>query len=152
IIFAVDDDAEVLRAVDRDLRSKYGGQYRIMRSDSGATALETLKQLRMRNDVVALYLSDQRMPGMSGVEFLEQAMTIFPDAKKALLTAYADTEAAIKAINTVRIDHYLMKPWNPPDEKLYPVIDDLLDDWQARYHPAFEGVRIIGHRWSPLSH
>jgi thioredoxin reductase (NADPH) len=152
VIFAVDDEEVVLKAIDIDLRKKYGATYRIMRAGSGAAALETLKQLRMRGDVVALFLSDQRMPHMTGVEFLAQAMALYPDAKKALLTAYADTDAAIKAINTVGIDHYLMKPWNPPEECLYPVIDDLLDDWQASYYPVFEGLRIVGHQWSPRTH
>lgn len=152
IILTVDDDPDVLRAIERDLRKQYGDLYRVMRSTSGTSALETLKQLRLRNDVVALLLSDQRMPDMNGVEFLAQAMMLYPDAKKALLTAYTDTDAAIQAINSVQLNHYLMKPWNPPEERLYPVIDDLLDDWQASYHPAFDGLRVIGHRWSPKSH
>jgi thioredoxin reductase (NADPH) len=152
VIFSVDDDPEVLRAIERDLRTKYGSQYRIMRADAGATALDALKQLRLRNETVALFLADQRMPQMSGVEFLEQAMQLYPDAKRALLTAYADTDAAIRAINSVRIDYYLLKPWDPPEECLYPVLDDLLDDWQATYRPGFEGIRVVGHRWSPESH
>ena len=123
-----------------------------MRAASGAAALETLQQLKLRNDPVALLLADQRMPEMSGVEFLEQAMEIYPDAKRALLTAYADTSAAISAINTVRVDYYMLKPWDPPEEKLYPVIDELLGDWQAGYRPTFEGIRVIGHRWSAASH
>ncbi len=151
-IFTVDDDPEVLRAVERDLRQQYGKQYRVIRADSGASALETLKELKLRNDQVALFLVDQRMPHMSGVEFLEQAREFFPDAKRVLLTAYADTDAAIRAINSVRIDYYLMKPWDPPEERLYPVLTDLLDDWQAGYHPDFEGIRVLGHRWSPASH
>jgi thioredoxin reductase (NADPH) len=152
VIFSVDDDPEVLRAIERDLRTKYGSQYRIMRADAGATALDALKQLRLRNETVALFLADQRMPQMSGVEFLEEAMQLYPDAKRALLTAYADTDAAIRAINSVRIDYYLLKPWDPPEECLYPVLDDLLDDWQATYRPGFEGIRVVGHRWSPESH
>lgn len=152
VILAVDDDPQVLRAVARDLRQAYGDTYRIVRADSGLAALETLRELKLRNDAVALFVSDQRMPKMSGVEFLSEAMGIYPDAKRALLTAYADTEAAIKAINETKIHYYLMKPWDPPEEQLYPILNDLLDDWQAGYNPPFEGVRIVGHRWAPLSH
>ncbi|MDB6110518.1 MAG: Response regulator receiver modulated FAD-dependent pyridine nucleotide-disulfide oxidoreductase [Pedosphaera sp.] len=151
VIWTVDDDPDVLRAVERDLRRQYGDRYRVMSADSGASALEAVKRLKLRNDPVALFLADQRMPRMSGVEFLEKAIEFYPDAKRALLTAYADTDAAIRAINTVQIDHYLMKPWDPPEERLFGVVDDLLDDWQAAYRPAFEGVRVIGHRWSPQS-
>jgi thioredoxin reductase (NADPH) len=149
VIWTVDDDPDVLRAVERDLRRQYGNRYRVMAADSGAGALESVKQLKLRNDPVALFLVDQRMPSMSGVEFLEAALEFYPEAKRALLTAYADTDAAIRAINAVQIDHYLMKPWDPPEEKLYGVVDDLLDDWQASFRPAFEGIRIVGHRWSP---
>ncbi len=149
VIWTVDDDPDVLRAVERDLRRHYGDRYQIISADSGASALEAVKQLKLRNQPAALFLVDQRMPGMSGVEFLEQAIGLYPDAKRALLTAYADTDAAIRAINKVHIDHYLMKPWDPPEERLYGVVDDLLDDWQASYHPVFEGVRVVGHRWSP---
>ncbi|MBW4613606.1 MAG: FAD-dependent oxidoreductase [Desmonostoc vinosum HA7617-LM4] len=152
VILTVDDDPEVLQAVTRDLRQKYGENYRILRADSGASALEALEQIKLRNQPVALFLADQRMPQMSGVEFLERAMSIFPDTKRALLTAYADTDAAIRAINTTRIDYYLMKPWDPPEERLYPVLNDLLDDWQATFHPPFAGIRVIGNRWSPQSH
>jgi thioredoxin reductase (NADPH) len=152
VILTVDDDPEVLQAVARDLRYRYGDRYRILRAESGASALEALEQLKLRNQPVALFLADQRMPHMSGVEFLEQALSMFPDAKRALLTAYADTDAAIRAINTTRIDYYLMKPWDPPQEHLYPVLNDLLDDWQATFHPPFEGIRVIGNRWSPHSH
>ena len=152
VIFTVDDDPEVLRAIERDLRTKYGNLYRIMRADAGAKALDALKQLKLRNETVALFLADQRMPQMNGVEYLEEAMKLFPEAKRALLTAYADTDAAIRAINSVRIDYYLLKPWDPPEECLYPILDDLLDDWQATYRPAFEGIRVVGHRWSPDSH
>ena len=151
-ILVVDDDAQVLRAIERDLRHKYGSTYRVVRSSSASAALDALRQIKLRNEPVALLLSDQRMPLVSGVEFLEQAMTIYPDAKRALLTAYADTDAAIRAINTVKIDYYLMKPWEPPEEQLYPVLDDLLDDWQASYRPGFEGIRVIGHRWSAEGH
>ena len=151
VILTVDDDPDVLRAVERDLRQQYGSRYRIIAADSGKSALEASGQLKTRNDPVALFLVDQRMPGMSGVEFLESALQLFPGAKRALLTAYADTDAAIRAINSVKIDHYLMKPWDPPEERLYGVVDDLLDDWQASFHPPFEGIRIVGHRWSPQS-
>ncbi|MGD1018680.1 MAG: FAD-dependent oxidoreductase [Verrucomicrobiia bacterium] len=149
VIWTVDDDPDVLRAVERDLRRQYGNRYRVMAADSGAGALESVKQLKLRNDPVALFLVDQRMPLMSGVEFLEAALEFYPEAKRALLTAYADTDAAIRAINSVKIDHYLMKPWDPPEERLYGVVDDLLDDWQASFRPPFEGIRIVGHRWSP---
>jgi len=152
VILTVDDDPEVLQAVARDLRQEYGDRYRILRAESGAGALEALEQIKLRNQPVALFLVDQRMPHMSGVEFLEQALSMFPDAKRALLTAYADTDAAIRAINTTKIDYYLMKPWDPPQERLYPVLNDLLDDWQATFHPPFEGIRVIGNRWSPQSH
>jgi thioredoxin reductase (NADPH) len=151
VIWTIDDDPDVLRAVERDLRRQYGDRYKVISADSGASALEGVKQLKLRNETVALFLVDQRMPAMSGVEFLEKAIELYPDAKRALLTAYADTDAAIRAINSVHIDHYLMKPWDPPEERLYGVVDDLLDDWQAGYHPVFEGVRVIGNRWSPRS-
>jgi thioredoxin reductase (NADPH) len=152
VILVIDDDAEVLRALERDLRRKYGSVYRIVRSGSAQAALDALGQLKLRNEPVALLLSDQRMPHVSGIEFLEQAMIIYPDAKRALLTAYADTDAAIRAINSVKIDYYLLKPWEPPETQLYPVADELLDDWQAAYRPAFEGIRVIGHRWSAVGH
>src|SRR5256714_332127 len=151
VIWTVDDDPDVLRAVERDLRRHYGDRYKVISADSGASALEATKQLKLRNEPVALFLVDQRMPRMSGVEFLEKAIELYPDAKRALLTAYADTDAAIRAINSVHIDHYLMKPWDPPEERLYGVVDDMLDDWQASYHPALDGVRVIGHQWSPAS-
>src|SRR5260221_2069503 len=152
VILTVDDDAEVLRAIERDLRRNYADRYRVLRADSGMVALDTLHQLKTRNDPVALLLADQRMPQMDGVGFLAEAMTLFPDAKRALLTAYADTDAAIRAINDVKIHHYLLKPWDPPEEQLYPVIDDLLDDWSSSYRPAFEGIRVLGNRWSPRSY
>lgn len=148
VILAVDDDISVLEAVIQDLRRQYGANYRILRAGSGQAALDTCTQLQQRGDVVALFLSDQRMPGMTGVEFLEKAQAMYPEAKRALLTAYADTEAAIKAINTARINYYLTKPWDPPEEKLYPVLDDLLENWTAGYKPPFEGLRVIGPRWS----
>lgn len=152
MVFAVDDEPAVLSAVARDLRREYGKQYRVLRADSGLTALESLRQLKLRNEPVALFLVDQRMPRMSGVEFLEEAIELFPDAKRVLLTAYADTHAAIRAINEVGLDYYLMKPWDPPEEHLYPMLTDLLDDWQALSPPSFEGIRVIGHRWSAQSH
>jgi len=151
-LFAVDDDPQVLRAVERDLRQKYGETYRILGADSGETALGTLEQLQKRDEPAALFLVDQRMPKMSGVEFLGRAKQMFPGAKRALLTAYADTDAAIAAINAAGIDYYLMKPWDPPEERLYPVLDDLLEDWQDSYKPKFEGIKVVGHRWSPEAH
>ena len=152
VILTVDDDPQVLRSVERDLRSKYGNRFRVLRADSGTTALEILKQLKLRNEPPALFLVDQRMPQMTGVEFLEQAMNIFPDAKRVLLTAYADTDAAIRSINKAKIDYYLMKPWDPPEQNLFPVVNDLLDDWMASFRPPFEGIRVIGLLWSPKSH
>lgn len=152
VIWTVDDDPDVLRAVERDLRRQYGDRYRVLAADSGAKALEGVKQLKLRNEPIALFLVDQRMPRMSGVEFLEAALDFFPEAKRVLLTAYADTDAAIKAINDVQISHYLMKPWDPPEERLYPVVDDILDDWVASYRPGFEGIRVVGNRWSPASY
>lgn len=152
ILLAVDDDPSVLEAVMQDLRRQYGTKYRILRAGNGPSALETLSQLRAREEPVALLLSDQRMPGMSGVEFLERAQEIYPEARRVLLTAYADTEAAIRAINSARLHYYLTKPWDPPEEKLYPALTDLLEDWQAGYRPDFEGLRVIGHRWSLKDH
>src|SRR5499433_2516244 len=152
ILLSVDDDSEVLRAIERDLRSQYGAEYRVIGSDSPVGALDLLKQLKIRNDNVALLLADQRMPHMDGVEFLQEAMRIYPDAKRALLTAYADTNAAISAINEANINYFFMKPWDPPAEHLYPQLDDLLDDWRAAYRPSFEGIRVLGTRWSPRSY
>jgi thioredoxin reductase (NADPH) len=152
VLLTVDDDRAVLQAVARDLRGEYGDRFRIIRAESGASALDALKQLKLRNETVALFLVDQRMPQMSGVEFIEQAMPLFPEAKRVLLTAYADTNAAISAINTANIDYYLMKPWEPPEERLYPVLKDLLDDWQANFRSPFEGIRVIGDRWNSYSH
>lgn len=149
ILFSVDDDSDVLRAIERDLRSQYGADYRVIGSDAPEKALEILKQLKVRSDSVALLLADQRMPRMNGVEFLQEGMQIFPDAKRALLTAYADTHAAISAINEANINYFFMKPWDPPEDNLYPQLDDLLDDWRASYRPAFEGIRVLGTRWSP---
>lgn len=151
-IIIVDDDIEVLRAVERDLRRRYASDYRILRADSGQAALEIVRELQIRNNPVALFLVDQRMPGMSGVEFLELAIKFYPEAKRILLTAYADTTAAIAAINDAGINHYLLKPWDPPEENLYPVLDDILEDWRADFRPPFEGIRVLGNRWSPQSH
>ena len=152
VILAVDDDHLVLNAVDRDLRQKYGRDYRIIKADSGMSALAVLQQLQQRNETTALLVVDQRMPEMNGIEFLEQACKLFPEAHKVLLTAYADTEAAISAINKVGLDYYLMKPWDPPEENLYPVLDGLLEDWQAHAHMPFEGVRLAGTLWSSACH
>jgi len=152
ILLSVDDDADVLRAIERDLRTNYGADYRIIGSGSPTGALDLLKQLKVRNDNVALLLADQRMPHLDGVAFLQEAMRIYPDAKRALLTAYADTNAAIGAINQASIHYFFMKPWDPPAEHLYPQLDDLLEDWQASHRPAYEGIRVLGTRWSPKSY
>ncbi len=151
-VLTLDDDPTVLRAVEHDLRSKYGSEFRVMRADSGSSGLELLGNLKRRGDPSALFLVDQRMPGMTGVEFLEKAIDFYPSAKRVLLTAYADTDAAIQAINEVQLDHYLLKPWDPPEEKLYPVLTDLLDDWRQGYRPPFEGVKVVGNRWDPAAH
>jgi thioredoxin reductase (NADPH) len=152
ILLSVDDDSNVLRAIERDLRSEYGASYRVIGSDSPTGALTLLKQLKVRNDSVALILADQRMPQMDGVTFLLEAMRMFPEAKRALLTAYADTNAAISAINKANINYFFLKPWDPPSEHLYPQLNDLLDDWQASNRPKFEGIRVLGTRWSPRSY
>jgi thioredoxin reductase (NADPH) len=152
LIIALDDDANVLQAISRDLKTKFRKEYRILSTESANEALLTLNDLKKKGETVALFVSDQRMPEMLGVEFLEQAKLIFPLAKRALLTAYSDTDAAIKAINDVQLDYYLMKPWDPPEEKLFPVLHDLLDDWQANYKPEFRGIRVIGYQFSPKSH
>jgi thioredoxin reductase (NADPH) len=152
ILLSVDDDSDVLRAIERDLRSQYGADYRVIGSDSPEKALDILKQLKVRNDSVALLLADQRMPRMNGVEFLQEGMQVFPNAKRALLTAYADTNAAISAINEANINYFFMKPWDPPEDNLYPQLDDLLDDWRASHRPGFEGIRVLGTRWSPRSY
>ena len=143
-IIIVDDDLQVLRAIQRDIRNKYRDEYRITATDSANEAIELIKELKLKNETVAFFISDQRMPEMEGIEFLEKAKEIYPEAKLVLLTAYSDIEAAIKAINDVKLDYYLLKPWNPPEEKLYPVINDLLDEWQAFYKPDHEGISIIG--------
>jgi thioredoxin reductase (NADPH) len=152
IFLAVDDDTSVLEAVVQDLRRKYAQEYRIVRAASGQAALDTCQQLKERGDSVALFLSDQRMPGMTGVDFLCKAIELYPEAKRVLLTAYADTEAAIRAINTAKIHYYLNKPWDPPEEKLYPVLDDLLFSWHAGYRAPYEGVQVVGTRWGAQDH
>src|ERR1022692_4685588 len=150
-ILTVDDDPGVSRAVARDLRRRYGERHRIIRAESGATALDALPQMKLRGDLVAVILADYRMPEMNGIEFLERAMDIYPGARRALLTAYADTGAAIDAINVVDLDHYLLKPWDPPEEKLYPVVDGLLDAWMASDHRPVPETKVVGHRWSARS-
>ena len=152
ILLTVDDDFDVLRAIERDLRSRYGAEYRVISTDEPKGALEILKELKVRNDSVALLLADQRMPELDGVDFLRNAMQIFPQAKRALLTAYADTNAAISAINEASLHYFFLKPWDPPADKLYPQLDDLLEDWQATYKPVFQGIRVLGTRWSPSSY
>lgn len=148
VILTIDDEPEVLRAIQRDLRSKYSSEYRIIGAGGGQEAIDTLNELSTRSVPVALILADQRMPHVTGVDVLRSSLGTFPTAKKALLTAYADTDAAISAINDVALDHYIMKPWDPPEDKLYPILDDLLEDWQAGYRPTFEGIRIVNHEWS----
>ncbi|MGD8307345.1 MAG: FAD-dependent oxidoreductase, partial [Ignavibacteria bacterium] len=152
VILTVDDESQVRNAVERDLRMKYDKDYRIIKTASGAEALETTKQLKQRNDDVALFLADQRMPGMDGTEFLLEAKKIYPNAVKVLLTAYADTKAAIDSINNVELDYYLLKPWDPPEENLYPILDDFLSDWVSNAELPYDGIRLAGTRWSPSSH
>jgi thioredoxin reductase (NADPH) len=151
-ILTVDDDPSVSRAIARDLRRRYGEQYRIIRASAATEALDALREIKLRGGRVAVMLADYRMPQMNGIEFLEQAMDLFPNARRALLTAYADTDAAIQAINVVDVDHYLLKPWDPPEEKLYPVIDALIDAWQATGDHEVEDIRVVGHRWSEPSY
>ncbi len=152
VILTVDDEPQVLNAVERDLKRHFRSDYRIIKAGSGDEGLETVHQLKRRNDSIALFLVDQRMPGMSGTEFLAAALAVYPEARKVLLTAYADTEAAIAAINQVGLDHYLMKPWTPAEENLYPILDDLIDDWQAAATIPYEGIRVAGTLWSAGSH
>ena len=152
VIMVVDDDQAVLNAVERDVRAKFGRQHRVVKANSGEAALGFARQLGQRNEIVALFLTDQRMPQMTGLQFLEQVREIFPEAKKVLLTAYADTEVAISSINSLQLDYYLMKPWDPPEENLYPILTDLLDDWHASVRLPFEGIRVAGALWSPRSH
>src|SRR5579859_6557202 len=150
-ILTVDDDPGVSRAVARDLRRRYGERHRIVRAESGPSALDALRQMKLRGDLVAVILADYRMPEMNGIEFLERAMDIYPGARRVLLTAYADTGAAIDAINIVDLDHYLLKPWDPPEEKLYPVVDSLLETWKASDYRPVPETKIVGHRWSARS-
>jgi thioredoxin reductase (NADPH) len=152
VIMSVDDDPEVLGAIERDLRRHYRGDYRVVRASSGREALEAAQELKRRGTPIALFLVDERMPEMTGTELLRQVRPLHPDSRKVLLTAYADTEAAIRGINDVGLDHYLLKPWDPPVEHLYPVLDDLLSDWLARVRLPYEGIRVVGARWSPQSH
>ena len=152
VLMTIDDDPRVLRAIERDLRGRYGRDYRVVRAESGEAGLAALDELQRRGEPVALFLIDHRMPQMNGIDFLEQARERAPTAKRVLLTAYADTEAAIRAINSVKLDHYLLKPWDPPEEQLFPVLDDLLEDWKAAFRPPYRGLRLIGHRWSPATH
>ncbi|MBT9392151.1 FAD-dependent oxidoreductase [Hymenobacter sp. NST-14] len=152
VLLCIDDDPQVLSAIERDLRQEFRRDYRVLRAASGEEALATIRELHEREEPLALILADQRMPGLEGVEVLTRAREFFPDAKRVLLTAYADTEAAIRAINSARLDHYLMKPWDPPEQLLYPTLHDLLAAWQRAYKPPFGGVRLIGFQWSPRSH
>jgi thioredoxin reductase (NADPH) len=152
IIFCIDDDAQVLRAITRDLKNKYRENYRVLSTDKIQEALDSLLELKNKGETVALFISDQRMPELDGVGFLERAMKFYPEAKRVLLTAYSDKDAAIKAINAVKLDYYLVKPWDPPEEKLYPVIDDLLGDWECDYQPEFRGIKVIGYQYSRKSH
>ena len=152
VLLTVDDNSQVVRAIERDLKQHYGKRFSVLKAESGQEALKLVKKLKLQNEILALLLADQRMPQMSGVSLIEEVMNIFPEAKRVLLTAYADTDAAIRSINKAKIDYYLMKPWDPPEEHLYPILDDLLDDWWALAKPPFEGIRIIGLRWSPKSY
>jgi thioredoxin reductase (NADPH) len=152
VLLTVDDDPSVSRAVARDLRRRYGSEYRIMRSDSGEEALEAIREVVLRGEQVAAILADYRMPRMNGVDFLERAMDLVPHARRALVTAYADTNAAIQAINVVDVDHYLLKPWEPPEEKFYPVVDELLETWQREGKEPVHKIKILGHQWSAESY
>ena len=152
IIFVIDDDVQVLRAITRDLKNKYRQDYRVLSTSSAKEALDSLLELKNKGESVAMFISDQRMPEMEGVDFLSQAMVFYDDAKKVLLTAYSDTDAAIKAINKVKLDYYFSKPWDPPEERLYPVISDLLDDWQNNFRPDYKGIKLVGYQFSPKSH
>lgn len=152
IIFCIDDDQQVLSAIDRDIKSKYRKEYRILSTSSVQEALNSILELKNKGETIALFISDQRMPEMDGVSFLVKTKEFYPDAKRVLLTAYSDTDAAIKAINEVHLDYYMMKPWNPPEDNLYPVLNDLLDEWQSTYTPDFKGIKLIGYQFSPRSH
>jgi thioredoxin reductase (NADPH) len=152
VILVVDDDPQVLRAVEREVRGRFGGDYRVVAAGSGADALDAVRRLTLRGTPIALLVVDQRMPGMTGVELLGATLPLLPDAKRVLLTAYADTDVAIRAINEIGLDQYLLKPWDPPDERLFPALQELLDDWRAAFVPPFEGIRLVGHRWSARAH
>ena len=152
VILTVDDEPEVLNSIERDLRQHYSATYRVMKSSSGEQALETARQLKQRGIAIALFVVDQRMPGMTGTEFLAEVLKLYPDARRVLLTAYADTDTAITAINRIGIDYYLLKPWEPPSERLYPVLDDLLSEWFARARPEYDGIRVAGTTLSPQSY
>ena len=152
VILTVDDDEAVSRALTRDLRRQYAQRFRVVRSDSGTNALAILRELRLAEEQPALILADHKMPGMTGIDFLEESLELFPEAKRVLLTAYADVDAAMRAINRIGLDYYLLKPWDPPTDKLYPILDELIDDWLADWRPPFEGVQLIDHRWSARSH
>jgi thioredoxin reductase (NADPH) len=151
-LITVDDDPDVLKSIERDLRHRYADRYRVLSANSGAAALALVNKMKQRDDAVALFVVDHRMPQMNGIEFLTNAIKLYPESRRVLLTAYADTDAAIRAINDVKLNHYLLKPWDPPEEHLYPVLDDLLEEWQASYRPPFEGIRVIGTRWSAKSY
>jgi len=152
IIFSVDDDRQVLNSLKRDLRSAYKQQYRIISTLDVQEALASLAELKKKGEEIALFISDQRMPEMNGVDFLERTKAVFPEAKRVLLTAYSETDAAIKAINDVQLDYYLLKPWDPPEEKLYPILDDLLDEWESTHIPQFQGIKVVGYQYTPASH
>ena len=152
VLLTVDDNPQVVRVVERDLKQQYGKRYTVLKAESGQEALKLVKKLKLQNELLALLLADQRMPDMSGVSLIEDVIDIFPEAKRVLLTAYADTEAAIRSINKAKIDYYLLKPWDPPEVHMYPILDDLLDDWWASAKPPFEGIKIVGLRWSPKSY
>ena len=152
VIFIVDDEIQVVNAVERDLRAHFRSEYRIVKATSGQEAVDAVQQLKRRSAPLALFLVDQRMPNMTGTEFLKEAVKLYPDARKVLLTAYADTNAAITSINEIGLDYYLMKPWDPPEEKLYPILDDLLSDWKANTILPYEGIRVAGMQWSATSH
>jgi len=152
VMLVVDDDPQVLAAVRRDLRSKYKDQYQVMGAPSGEEAVTTIQDLKARGESLAIVITDQRMPGIQGGEVLTRALELYPVARRVLLTAYSDINAALSAINDAHVHHYLQKPWAPPEERLFPVVDDLLDSWQAEYLPEAKGIRLVGHQWSPRSH
>src|SRR5215510_323154 len=152
IIFVVDDDPQVLAAIRRDLKSRYQSEYRVLAAASGESALQTIRELKTRGDAIAMLITDQRMPGMLGVDLLARCRDLYPLTRRVLLTAYSDIKAAIRAINEVRLDQYLEKPWDPPEERLYPAVDEMLSAWQAEYRPQVTGIRLVGHPWSPQSH